>query len=137
MTRYAALMLVASCLAGCGGVGAKTEPTTPATLTPAQWSAVQDGVRGALKDPESARFGAYQAVRSLGPDGAIIVCGRVNAKNSHGGYTGELPYGGMLAEIGPNAEVRKFTPFGVASVGKNGDIGVYMACKKYGINIDA
>lgn len=100
------------------------------------WPAVQDGVRKSLKDPSSAEFGSYKATRSLGPDGAIVVCGTVNAKNSFGGYTGHLPYGGMLAEIGPGGAVRAFRPFGFASPGKNGDIGIYLVCKKHGINID-
>ena len=122
-------------VAGCAG--AQVSETEPITLTPAQFQAVQAGVRGRLKDPDSAQFGAYKAVRSLDakgdvPRGSILVCGKVNAKNSYGGYTGELPYGGVLSDHG----IAQFTPFGIASAQKSGDIGVFLICKRNGINTD-
>ncbi|KZC80925.1 hypothetical protein AYR46_08395 [Sphingobium yanoikuyae] len=41
------------------------------------------GVRHSLKDPESARFEGLQAYSE-----ARVACGKVNAKNSMGGYVG-------------------------------------------------
>lgn len=70
-------------------------PTDPVRLTPRQIEAVKDGVRDALKDPESARFGTMLAARSR-TDGAIMVCGYVNARNSYGGYTGRGYFIGVL-----------------------------------------
>ncbi|EOL9019488.1 hypothetical protein ACP6QU_001066 [Cronobacter dublinensis] len=46
-------------------------------------------VRDTLKDPDSAKFdSSFHAVGEM--DG--YVCGRVNAKNSYGAYTGKKPY---------------------------------------------
>lgn len=45
-----------------------------------------------LKDPESARFGSQWAG---GAEGTVF-CGRVNAKNAFGAYTGEEMYFGVL-----------------------------------------
>ena len=39
-----------------------------------------------LKDPESARFGEFWALK--GSNGHRSICGYVNAKNSFGGYSG-------------------------------------------------
>jgi hypothetical protein len=58
--------------------------------------AVQNGVQPLLKDPASARFGLVAA--SVDNRGTVTVCGWVNAKNSFGGYTGEQPFMGLLAE---------------------------------------
>lgn len=69
--------------------------TTPVKLTDAEIAIIQAGVRPRLKDPESARFGAVRA--SKGPDGTTYVCGMVNSKNSFGGYAGETPFAGTLA----------------------------------------
>lgn len=43
-------------------------------------------VAAALKDPESARFSDWKAYRNS--NGTVDVCGKVNAKNSFGGYSG-------------------------------------------------
>lgn len=47
-------------------------------------------VKARLKDPESARFGEQWVG---GKDGTVF-CGKVNAKNAFGGYTGEELYFG-------------------------------------------
>lgn len=70
-------------------------PTDPVRLTPRQVEAVKNGVRDGLKDPESARFGTFAAARSR-TDGAIMVCGFVNARNSYGGYTGRGYFIGVI-----------------------------------------
>ena len=59
-----------------------------------QTQAVIRGVLSRLKDPESARFGSVAASQSGA--GNIYVCGRVNARNSFGGYVGMAPFFGVL-----------------------------------------
>lgn len=51
---------------------------------------VQNLVRQALKDPDSARFEG--ATNIIGEGDAMVACGLVNAKNSFGGYVGAQPY---------------------------------------------
>lgn len=65
--------IMALVLASCTGVEAQ----------------VQDQVRRALKDPESARF-EYVTVTEV--EGVRVACGLVNAKNSMGGYVGNRPF---------------------------------------------
>src|SRR4051812_27370730 len=80
-------------IAGCVSTKAKTSSPRIdgiATLTAAQTKALQEGVKGRLKDPDSARFGELAAGNMK--DGSIHVCGLVNSKNSYGGYTGMAPY---------------------------------------------
>lgn len=67
------VVIMALVLASCTGVEAQ----------------VQDQVRRALKDPESARF-EYVTVTEV--NGQRVACGLVNAKNSMGGYTGNRPF---------------------------------------------
>lgn len=69
----ALLIMVVLVLAGCSGPEGQ----------------VQDIVRGALKDPESARF-EHVAVTEV--DGVRVACGMVNAKNSLGGYVGNRAF---------------------------------------------
>jgi hypothetical protein len=46
-------------------------------------------IKGALKDPESVRWGAVQArVVEQGGQSVVVACGTYNSKNSMGGYTG-------------------------------------------------
>ena len=98
----AALLTIA--LASCQGRGQSTSPTAaiapgvPTQLSSAQIKIVQENVRKALKDPESARFGVTKAAKS--DKDVVTVCGFVNAKNSYGGYTGEKPFLGTLLKSG-------------------------------------
>ncbi|MCG8272376.1 hypothetical protein MIC97_12785 [Aquamicrobium sp. NLF2-7] len=64
-------------------------------VSPAIAERVKEGIAAILKDPESARFGDFTA--AMTPDGAIYVCGTVNARNSFGGYAGSSPFVGVLA----------------------------------------
>jgi hypothetical protein len=48
---------------------------------------VEDVVRGQLKDPDSAKFSEVEYFESR-----QIACGKVNAKNSFGGYVGAIPF---------------------------------------------
>lgn len=52
----------------------------------------QAAVKSRLMDPESARFGDQW---TGGPEGTVF-CGKVNAKNAFGAYTGEELYFGIL-----------------------------------------
>jgi hypothetical protein len=45
----------------------------------------------ALKDPDSARW-EWAPIRSDIKTGLVVYCGRVNAKNSYGGYVGSRVY---------------------------------------------
>lgn len=45
----------------------------------------QKVARNALKDPDSAKFHGLTVVKK---DGSYALCGKVNSKNSFGGYTG-------------------------------------------------
>jgi hypothetical protein len=71
-----------------------TEQVSPIKLDKTDIAAIQAGVRRALKDPDSARFG--QMLAGNNSKNEISVCLMVNAKNSYGGYTGEKPYLGLL-----------------------------------------
>lgn len=42
-------------------------------------------VAGMMKDPDSAQF---DAVKTIGEGRDMLACGKVNAKNSYGGYSG-------------------------------------------------
>lgn len=63
-------------------------------LQPADVDVVKAAIVKILKDPESARFGKMDAVRTA--DDTVAVCGLVNAKNSFGGYGGDSPFIGEL-----------------------------------------
>ena len=75
---------------------APEEPYQALTLTPEQVHQVQTDLRRFLRDPDSARFGAFAAAHRVSKPHTITVCGTVNAKNSYGGYTGSQPFVGML-----------------------------------------
>lgn len=67
-------LLVAACATG---LGACDHPNV---------TSAKDAVRRVLVDPESAQF---RDVRQYSkPDSPVLVCGKVNAKNRMGGYTG-------------------------------------------------
>jgi hypothetical protein len=77
-------------LAGCAAVP-PPPPSVPVELTGSQIERVETAVRGALKDPDSARFGVLRGAGE--PKGkGLVVCGLVNAKNSFGGYVGSRPF---------------------------------------------
>lgn len=111
MIRQSAPTLIALFVAACGAHSAQQyQPQAkapPAELTPTkinatQKTAIERGIRGRLRDPESARFG--RAVSGYDETGLIYTCGVVNAKNAYGGYTGEKPYMVVLLP-GPKATV--------------------------------
>ncbi|MER9665557.1 hypothetical protein [Mesorhizobium sp. M0203] len=57
--------------------------------------AVQSAILTVLKDPDSAKFGEVGA--AVASDGSVVVCGNVNAKNSFGGYIGQMPFVGHMS----------------------------------------
>lgn len=71
-------------------------------------SAAKEAVRQQLRDPESARFSGVYVHR--GPSGAAV-CGRVNAKNGFGGYTGDSDFFviGSAAVLETDENRRQFT----------------------------
>ena len=68
-------------------------------ITPTDRKAIEIGVRSRLKDPDSAKFGFMAAIKD--GDGARV-CGVVNAKNSYGGYTGDVPF---IADYSPRSHL--------------------------------
>lgn len=95
---YIKALVVTGCffLAGCGApteVTKKTKPiATPVSVSSSTISSVRSAVRKQMKDPSSVRFGQYKALRLTNNENkssTIAVCGKYNAKNSYGGYTGE------------------------------------------------
>ncbi|WP_139150920.1 hypothetical protein [Halofilum ochraceum] len=98
----ASLALLAGCATGTNT--ASTESVDQRIeLTDQQVKAIKAGVRDALVDPESARFG--NMVAGAKNDGSIYVCGMVNAKNRMGGYSGATPFIGMILSNGQFAPV--------------------------------
>lgn len=86
MKRILAGMFVCSVVAGCG------ERTKPTIDEHDLKRVAKNEVVRMLKDPDSAKFDynvMVTKVDSLGTKDRYAVCGKVNAKNSFGGYTGE------------------------------------------------
>jgi hypothetical protein len=60
------------------------------TISNQQLRVIRSSVRDRLRDPSSAIFADYRALRiSKNGEIELAVCGLVNAKNAYGGYTGE------------------------------------------------
>jgi hypothetical protein len=95
------------------------------SLSALEISAIEEGVRNGLKDPESARF--KHPFADSYAIGESYYCGYVNAKNSYGGYTGDQPFAAMPLE--KSGEV-----VGAALIGAgNRDRSViYLLCKEHG-----
>jgi len=74
---------------------------------------VQAGVREHLKDPDSARF--KDILSATDSKNTETVCGLVNAKNSFGGYTGFVPFYGLLM-TGKRKTDGKIVPFHFAAL---------------------
>ena len=100
---FSALLMLSAC-GGSGGVEqVSSAPQTPEyqkiKVSNATISEVRNAVRKNLKDPSSAKFGAYRSltytevetdgIRKTAGQKVMAVCGKINAKNSYGGYTGE------------------------------------------------
>lgn len=79
------------------------DPTRPPReVTPEERALIEVAVTEELKDPTSPLFARSMQIfgSMLGEGTAIetwLVCGRVNAKNSYGGYTGQQSFLASLA----------------------------------------
>lgn len=102
-------MLAAACLflTGCQTDSENGPPLASASAVPdaVAFEQAKKGVTAVLKDPDSARFDSLRRRTTSNLD---LVCGKVNAKNSFGGYTGSKLFAfnvttsqpAMLAEDG-------------------------------------
>lgn len=126
--KFALMFALALPLAACTTTSAtpKGPPPAPYALSPEETKGFEDAARAALKDPNSAMFNGV--VASKAPDGTIYACGRVNAKNSFGGYTGQQWYFGV-----------KMPAANYAVLGFGGtdakDYAVLTMCKKHGLGL--
>ena len=83
---YACILMISGCSAK------SSEPDRPHVIwtkdvaTAIEIEYTKALVLNQLKDPESALFGEFWALK--GSNGLRSICGYVNAKNSFGGYTG-------------------------------------------------
>lgn len=110
--------------------------TVSATLTPAQIEVVRAGLRRALKDPDSAKFGGMAAARSAADPEVFFVCGYVNARNSYGGYGGMMPFIGGLA---PHSQSKAptFVLSDLASSAGAATLAAEICRERYGIDLAA
>lgn len=127
------IFLVISSIAALSGCAATQQApalmrisTTPYALNVAEVREVQSKVASRLKDPEAARFGNILAVRH---DDIVEVCGKVNAKNSFGGYVGEHPFYGTMP-----LPSRTFFPIGVGGDHASSEAS-YAMCRDFGIDL--
>jgi hypothetical protein len=65
---------------------------TSTKVTSATLSSARREVKQQMKDPDSIKFGEYRALKLFDDEtkkSVIAICGKYNAKNSYGGYTGD------------------------------------------------
>lgn len=115
--RFVVLVAGALALAGCqtdgGGAAQAAKPPpapSPADLErapgyarPADAQALasaRQAIAAKMKDPDSAKFTdvARRTALNAKEEPTDVVCGRVNAKNSYGGYTGAKPFVYFVAD---------------------------------------
>jgi hypothetical protein len=135
--KHTLIIAIFLAAAGCAapGVGQREidpsksafQPTSLIALTEKQLLAVRAATTKSLKDPESARFGRIIAGKRA--DGFIMVCGYVNARNSFGGYIGEVPFDGLMQADPPT--------FMVAGMGGPEDktAQVLEGCRRSGLDL--
>lgn len=106
------VMIISMCLslAACGSTEADTKADKQRWMIEKTKTAVQQR----LKDPESAEFSDVHTVEY---QGATVVCGHVNAKNSFGGKSGMQRFVGagdtvFLEEDGASAVAESWVMFG-------------------------
>jgi hypothetical protein len=93
------LLLLSGCVSSNGPPPAAVPPppvmstrNDPVTLTDANRTAIEAGVRAALGNPANATFRTM--IGTKGSDGVVTVCGYVNTGN------GDKPYIGTLSDAG-------------------------------------
>lgn len=118
-------MVVAALSAG--QAHAQSPAPTPYPLSTSEVANIQTMTKRELKDPASAVFGSIRAATQ--PDGAIVVCGWLNAKNSFGGYTGMQPFAGILTKEAPG--------FLLADIGgeRSMAVAIGVVCRRSGVDI--
>lgn len=93
MKTYAIPVIAALMLPGMASAEDAAPKKAIVTLSQEQIDAAKKVVADTLKDPESARFSdVYGIAGENAEPGKHAVCGRVNAKNSYGGYVGYRPF---------------------------------------------
>jgi hypothetical protein len=93
MKTYVIPAIAALMLSGMASAEEAAPKKAIVPLTQEQMEAAKKVVADTLKDPESARFSDLYAIAGENAKpGEYAVCGRVNAKNSYGGYVGYRPF---------------------------------------------
>jgi hypothetical protein len=89
LARAIGLAAIFFALSGCAARQVDVPDVQLATrdLSPAEKTALARSLAGTLKDPDSAKF-EWMPVKYVPGTHGTDYCGRVNAKNSYGGYTG-------------------------------------------------
>ncbi|HCI5659321.1 TPA: hypothetical protein NPO21_004958 [Klebsiella variicola subsp. variicola] len=92
-------------------------------LTGAEKSIIESSVRAQLKDPGSAKFTFPNLLEGNLTDLPGRYCGKVNAKNSYGGYSGDQWFATNVNTI-KNGNVEVYTqegsPLNIAEICKQG-----------------
>jgi hypothetical protein len=127
--RVAAISSIALLVTGCGAgqmAEVQPKPLEPLTLSAEQITTVQTTIRFSLQDPRAAQFGDIKGGKD--PNGKVVVCGLVNAKNNLGGFTGMT----FTGEIDPSG-------FKVGALGDIRDVSlaIQQVCGKQGLALVA
>lgn len=92
-------------------------------LTSEEKSVIESSVRSQLKDPDSAKFTFPNLLEGNLTDLPGRYCGKVNAKNSYGGYSGDQWFATNVNTI-KNGKVEVYTqegsPLNIAEICKQG-----------------
>lgn len=119
-------VLVGLALSACVETQPGIQPGAPYVLSKQEVSWVKRDVKGAMKDPDSARFGTIAA--SKNGEGTVTVCGYVNGRNSFGGYTGEVPFMGILTST-------SFLVANIAAASATDVAAMTNVCRRAGISL--
>lgn len=127
------IVMAMTCLiaAGCTSTSYPPQPKSPVqryTLTKPDIFVIRMGLLGSVRDPDSLVFGDSKAIKH--DNGLIEVCGTVNGKNGFGGYTGFVPYNGIL---GPNSTGERVFVVAGFGDGGSGSYAVLKLCREHGI----
>lgn len=100
MVRMVVVLVCGLAMSGCASgavqqVATEAPPPKRNLKSAEAIKEAQGAVTGKLKDPESARFtdvNYRQNQPNMRGEPTDVVCGKVNAKNSFGGYVGARPF---------------------------------------------
>ena len=101
----ACVFLVSAC--GGGGSDAEFNPLSRDTASLAQFGVLAKyKIRERLRDPSSAVYRSVRIYQHPKPNGGVVFCGEVNAKNGFGGMAGferfvATPTHAVLENMGP------------------------------------